>query len=682
MSRTAHAHGGPARVSSPLQGTQARVAAAVAGAVWLSWLGACGGAKGPTSSPPHPPEPVAVAAHSEGRDAPADPEGSAAVPVSPRNPAWGSRSALVTIVEYADFQCPYCVRSEPALLRAREVYGPEVLRVVWKNLPLPFHEHARPAAEAAMGVFALGGADAFWRFHRAAFEGSRSLEAAGLEEWAKTAGVADMGAWRSGMQGHAWAAEVEADMAEAEKLGVNGTPTFFVNGVQVVGQQSFEELKVLIDGQLKAAQAKVAAGTPRALVYVELAQENRVNAPAPPPEEDDPPEDTKTVFKVPVGRSPARGGAAALVTIVEFGDYECPFCGRVEATLTALRRKYGDDLRVVFKDAPLDFHEHALPAAEAALEVRAEKGDAAFWSMHDALFAQQKSLDDASLVALAVGLGARPEGVKAAIAKRTHQAEIDRDVDLADDFEAEGTPHFFINGRRLVGSQAQEKFEAIIDEEMKHAQGLRGGGTRPEALYEALVKDGKGPTPPPQLALSSSLPAKDPGRGPASAKVTVHEWADFECPFCARVEPTVDRLSAAYPGQLRFVWHDLPLPMHPDAPLAAQAGREALKQKGEQGFWALHDAMLKDQKALARSDLDGLASALKLDMGAWRAALDGGAHRAEVGADEAAAQEMKVSGTPTFVVVPRGASSGYFLSGAQAFEKFKKLVERALGEAK
>ncbi len=93
--------------------------------------------------------------------------------------------------------------------------------------------------------------------------------------------------------------------------------------MEVVGQQSFEELKAVVDEQLKAAQAKMAAGTPRERVYAELARENRAKAPK--PEEDaEPPEDTKTVFKIPVGKSPVRGSPKTLVTIIEFGDFPVP----------------------------------------------------------------------------------------------------------------------------------------------------------------------------------------------------------------------------------------------------------------------------------------------------------------------------------------------------------------------
>ena len=83
---------------------------------------------------------------------------------------WGKRDAPVTIVQYSDFQCPYCSRVEPTMDQVKSTYGPDKVRIVWKNYPLPFHQNAKPAAEAAQGVFALGGNDAFWKWHDTDFK--------------------------------------------------------------------------------------------------------------------------------------------------------------------------------------------------------------------------------------------------------------------------------------------------------------------------------------------------------------------------------------------------------------------------------------------------------------------------------------------------------------------------------
>ena len=651
---------------------------------------ACGGGVTPPTSPLSvalpAPTATAVAADESGSSARED---DAAVPIFSRNPTWGSRTALVTIVEFSDFQCPYCARVVPTLSALRETYGPDNLRVVWKNSPLPGHPNARPAAEAAMGVFQLAGPRAFWKFHDAAFADQRSLAQDSYERWAREAGVTDMAAFRAGLASHRWAVAVEADLADARALSQTGTPSFFINGISIIGAQPLDKFKSAIDAEMAKARAKVIGGTPRDKVYAELARVNFDNAPKADDLDDEEGEadDTKTVFKVPVGSSPVRGNANAPVTIIEFADFQCPFCGRVEPTLEAIRKKYGDKVRMVWKNEPLPFHTNAEPAAEAAIEVRAERGNDGFWAMHDKLLAEQlelskspKDVPMAFLTKLAAEAKASPDKVRRAVTAKTHAKEIDADADLSEDFQANGTPHFFINGRRLVGAQPEEKFDQMIDEELAHAQALLARGTAPAALYDALIRSGKGPPEPEKKSLSS-LPSSDPARGNLSAKVTLHEWSDFQCPFCSRVEPTLEKVMKDYGTRIKVVWHDLPLPMHPDAPLAAQAGREAFQQKGSTAFWALHDLMFADQQHIKRSDLDVYARSLRLDMQKWGMALDNGLHQRELDAEKKAADDMEISGTPAFVVVPGSAGSGYFISGAQSYARFRKILDRALAEA-
>jgi protein-disulfide isomerase len=385
------------------------------------------------------------------------------------------------------------------------------------------------------------------------------------------------------------------------------------------------------------------------------------------------------VYNVPVGKSPTRGNPAALVTIVEFADYQCPYCLRGEQTLRALSAEYGDKLRIVFKNEPLGFHEGAEPAAEAALEVRDEKGDAAFWTMHDLLLENQGDLDADTVTKIAVDLGASPDRVRAAIQKHTHQDDLDADLDLADDLQAEGTPHFFVNGIRVPGAQPKASFEVIIDAQIPRAQALVAGGTPATQVYDALTRAGRGAPEPPHEPLEA-LPANDPARGPATARVVLHEFGDFQCPYCAVAEATVRRIASAYGDTVRVVWHDLPLSFHEHAIPAARAAREARVEGGDAAFWRLHDAFLANPRKLSREDIDAAAKAIGLGSARWKAALDGDAHTAELDADRQAASAMGITGTPAFVVASAGAEYGYLLWGAQPYTHFKRLIERALAE--
>jgi protein-disulfide isomerase len=610
------------------------------------------------------------------------------VPISSKDPAAGKRDAPVTIVIYSDFQCPFCSRVEPTLDQVRSTYGSDKVRTIWKNNPLPFHQNAKPAAEAAQGVFAMAGNDAFWKFHDTAFKNQGSLSQDSYEKWAKDAGVKDAAAYKAGLDGHKWADKVDKDLNDGKAAGVQGTPAFFVNGVFINGAQPFDSFKKVIDQELQKAQAKIAAGTPKSRIYVEMTKENKKNQPAAKAEDEEDKEDTKSVFRIPVGSSPVLGGPTALVTIIEFSDFQCPFCSRVEPTLKGLRDKYGDKLRLVWKNEPLPFHPAAEPAAQAAMEVRAEKGDKGFWDAHDKFFANQPGLMNGSnanidsIVKIASETGASADKLKKAISDHTHKKEIDADSDLGEDFQANGTPHFFVNGRRLVGAQPQEKFEKIIDEEVKKAQDLIAKGTRPSDVYDAVTKDGKGPPEPEKKDVPKSLPTNDPARGNLNAKVVIHEWSDFQCPYCGRVEPAVSQVIKDYGDRVKFVWHDLPLPMHPDAPLASQAAREAYSQKGPSAFWSMHDKMFANQQKIKREDLDGYAKELNLNMDKWKAALDGSTHTSEIEADKKAGNDDGISGTPAFIIAPTNAQSGYYVNGAQPYGKFRKVIERALAESK
>ena len=596
------------------------------------------------------------------------------IPVSSKDPSWGSRTAPVTIVHFSDFQCPFCSRVEASIQQVKDTYGPDKVRIIWKNEPLSFHPNAKPAAEAAQGVFALKGSEAFWKFHGTAFKNQSALSSESSEKWAKEAGV-DMAKFKAGIAAHTWAKKVDDDHAIAQKVGVNGTPASYINGVVVSGAQPFDKFKAVIDQELQKANAKIASGTPKDKVYVAMTQENKKNAPPPAAQEEEK-EDT-SAWRVPVGSSPVLGSANALVTIVVFSDFQCPYCKRVEPSLKELREKYGDKIRFVWKNEPLPFHPRAEPAAEVAMEARAQKGDKGFWDAHDALFDSQPKLEDADLEGVAQKLGLDMGKVKIAMTTHKYKKEMDADSELGDDVQASGTPHFFINGRRLVGAQPTEKFSAVIDQELKKAQAELAKGTPAAGVYEALQKDAKGPPAPEKKTVVDAPNA--PAKGNLKAKVVIYEYSDFQCPYCAKVEPQVAEIMKNYGDRVKFVWRNFPLEFHADAPLASEAAMEAFKQKGNEGFWKMHDRLYGaqgDKEGLKRESLEKYAQEQGLDMGKFKAALDNSTHKAEIDADMKAGKDAGISGTPAFLI------NGYFINGAQPYPKFRKLIELALSEAK
>ena len=638
-----------------------------------------------------PPAPLAVAA-----DAPAAPEPEerlvddpdpGPVPVLSSDPWWGRHDAPVTIVVYADFQCPFCTRFNVTLSEVRRRYGPERVRIVWKDLPLAFHPQAKPAAIVARMTFARFGNKAFWDLHDAFFADTQNLAAA-IEAAAARLGLSpeDVDSLAKGPEGERFDAVVQA----ANAIGARGTPASFINGGFVGGAQSLEKLAEVIDAQLVKARELTDRGTPARRVYAELAKAQWTARPPTPPAKDD-----GVVWQVPIGKSPVRGKASALVTVVEFAEFQCPFCGRVAATLEQVRAKYGDDVRFVWKHNPMPFHARAVPAAALAIEARLQKGDAGFWRAHDLLFqgrcagntqhqsraecevtggvwtVHQQHLDTPDLLSYAASLGLDARRVQGAIDNQAHVALVERDQDLADDLDAHGTPHFFINGRRLVGAQPIERFVALIDEELGKARALVQGGVRPAKVYEHIMAGAKGPLEPEKKTVAA--PTRDnPSRGPQSAKVVVQMFGDFQCPFCARARDTVDALEKAFPGKIRIVWRHLPIAFHQNALPAAHAAAEAFRQRGQAGFWAMSEALFTSQSALDRASLDQIAAQQGLDVQRFAAALDTQAHQAVIDADMKAAADAGIKGTPAFVI------NGYFISGAQPLAKLKKVVRLAL----
>ena len=172
--------------------------------------------------------------------------------------------------------------------------------------------------------------------------------------------------------------------------------------------------------------------------------------------------------QIAIDGAPFRGGEAAPVTIVAFSDFHCPFCKRVNPTLAQVMSRYGDRVRLVFRDFPLDkLHPQARRAAEAG---RCAKDQGKFWEYHDLLFANAPSADSDALTTYARQAGLDVPGFERCISSSTHAAAVQRDIDEAIRLGLTGTPNFFINGRPLVGAQPLESFVRMIDEELRQAQ--------------------------------------------------------------------------------------------------------------------------------------------------------------------------------------------------------------------
>ena len=162
--------------------------------------------------------------------------------------------------------------------------------------------------------------------------------------------------------------------------------------------------------------------------------------------------------------SPIKGDAKAKLAIIEFSDFQCPFCSRVTPTLKQIETEYGEKVRIVFKHLPLSIHPKA-PAAHAAAEAAHRQGK--FWEMHDKIFANQREMGPEKYVEYAGEMGLDVERFKVDVIDASITGKVDADKNEAAALGITGTPGFFINGRFLSGARPFDSFKTMIDEELK-----------------------------------------------------------------------------------------------------------------------------------------------------------------------------------------------------------------------
>lgn len=177
----------------------------------------------------------------------AEPEAPKLTVSTEGQPTWGNAKAPVTIVEFSDFQCPFCARAVPTLDRIKQEYGPDKVRLVFHHLPLPNHNRALPASLAASCANEQG---KFWEMHNLLFENQAKLEDSDLKDYAKKLEL-DAAKFAECYDKKAHLEKVEMSKKEGEKAGISATPSFVINGTLLQGAQPFERFKEKIDRALK-----------------------------------------------------------------------------------------------------------------------------------------------------------------------------------------------------------------------------------------------------------------------------------------------------------------------------------------------------------------------------------------------------------------------------------------------
>jgi protein-disulfide isomerase len=589
--------------------------------------------------------------------------------------------ALVTIVEYSDFQCPYCTRLATSLKQISEEY-PDDVRVVFKHFPLQMHQQAKPASEAVLAAHAQGKG---WEMHDLVFENQKALSNDDLIRYAEQIGVPDMAKFKQDLEAHSYGPTVEADMKQGTNFGISSTPSFFLNGVPHRGTKSPEQLKALIEEEKKFAQSLIDAGSKREEVYARIMRAGKTSRAAP---KKDPnakgkqkqgpragkPDPAKS-YAVPTEGRPQKGLDTALVTIIEYSDFECPYCRKVLPQLTQIQEKYPEDVRVVFRQQPLPMHKNAVPAALAALAAH-QQGK--FWEMHDALFAkaESKSLNDETYVAIAQQLQLDVDKFNADRKSPALQELIAGDQKIALQFGAGGTPAFFVNGRFVSGAQPFEAFDALVVEELAKAQKFMAANKlEPEKVYDEMLKtwEVKVEVPPVADHQRRNIPlASLPGKGNLkNPKITLVECSDFDCPYCVRGAELVEQVFAhpKYKDITAFYFANFPLPMHKNAEGAHRAAIAA----GNQGkFFEMHDLLFADKTKRDEAAYKDMAAQLGLDVTKFMADWNSEATKQKLADDKALCAGFGVSGTPNFFV------NGRSMRGAVPINMAEEVFEEEL----
>src|SRR5574340_928408 len=223
--------------------------------------------------------------------------------------------------------------------------------------------------------------------------------------------------------------------------------------------------------------------------------------------------------------------------------------------------------------------------------------------------------------------------------------------------------------RAKAGGQQLPPLDQVKPEIAKYIKSQKAQGEL-AAYYDQLKKDmGVEVLLPAYLPPKVQVEATGPSRGPHDAPITIVEFSDYQCPYCVRAEPTVKDLMAAYPGKIRLVYRDYPLPSHELAPKAAEAAHCA----GDQDkYWEMHDRLFASNGKLSVSDLKAYAREVGVDGAKFDKCLDSGEKGSVVALHQKAGETAGVSGTPAFFV------NGRLISGAQPIEAFKTIIDQEL----
>jgi protein-disulfide isomerase len=335
--------------------------------------------------------------------------------------------------------------------------------------------------------------------------------------------------------------------------------------------------------------------------------------------------------------TPGRGSENAPVTIVEYTDFQCPFCARASLTIARVVAAYPGKVRWVLKHYPLPFHADAPLAHRAAL---AADSQGKFWEMHDTLFANQRALKRDDLIGYAKRLGLDPTQFTADLDSDRFDATLRRDGAEGAKLGVDGTPTFFVNGKRLVGAVPYETVTAAVDRALRTS-----GPTSADAMDEVM------------------------SRGPLEAPVTIRWFADITSPLHREALLLLRRIVDAHPRDVRILIRLAPSRSRDNARLVHEAAIAAAESGA---FWELHDVLMNRPTIADRTALIEYATRLGMDRKAFTESLTSGRASGWLDRHISEAQSLDVRGTPTFFV------NTVRVDGVVSFEELDRVVAGAL----
>jgi protein-disulfide isomerase len=371
---------------------------------------------------------------------------------------------------------------------------------------LPLDEDYTLAAEASLAAAAQG---KFRPMHSRLFALRGRVTRAEAELTARQLGL-DMIRFRADLDAGTYRGEVRSDAKDAEKLGVTGTPTFFINGRPVHGNQPLKVFVDVVDEELARAQA--ASAKQPADLYEALVAGGKPAADAADSEHESFELDPSQGYRVGLGLPGHQlGSDDALVTVVVWTDFQCPYCQRQVDVLNHVRKKYGAQVRIVVRHFPLGMHRDAQLAAEAAVAA-AEQGK--FWAFHDLLWASFGKLSRADLEGFAKTAGVDLAKFRTALDERRYYDAVVAETAAAGALGVTATPTLFINGQPIVGSREQSEMDRVIDAHLSNAKAAVARGVPKTDVY-ALV-----------MSMAQGAERADPSAVPDSTAVKIEMRAD------------------------------------------------------------------------------------------------------------------------------------------------------------